>query len=50
MLEFFLGDLLLILGAKDAIGLAVVYARIVFAGTLFMLFNGSAYVGYLYRR
>lgn len=43
ILEFFLGDLLLILGSKDAFNLSVVYGRIVFAGTLFMLFNGSAY-------
>ncbi|MDI9624490.1 MAG: MATE family efflux transporter [Methanothermobacter sp.] len=43
ILEFFLVDLLLILGSKDAFNLSVVYGRIVFAGTLFMLFNGSAY-------
>lgn len=43
ILEFFLGDLLLVLGAKDAINLAIVYGRIVFAGTFFMLFNGAAY-------
>ncbi|MBC7118870.1 MAG: MATE family efflux transporter [Methanobacteriaceae archaeon] len=43
ILEFSLGDLLLMLGAKDALNLSLTYGRIVFAGTIFILFTGSAY-------
>jgi len=43
LLEFFLGDLLLMLGAKATLNLSLSYGRIVFAGTIFMLFTGSAY-------
>ncbi|MGB9845510.1 MATE family efflux transporter [Methanothermobacter tenebrarum] len=43
LLEFFLKDLLLMLGAKTTLNLSLIYGRIVFVGTIFMLFTGSAY-------
>ncbi|MDI3484139.1 MAG: hypothetical protein PWQ74_726 [Methanobacteriaceae archaeon] len=43
LLEFSLRDLLLMLGAKNALNLSLTYGRIVFAGTIFILFTGSAY-------
>jgi len=43
LLVFFLESLLLAIGAGETTGLALEYGEIVFAGTVFMLFNSVAY-------
>jgi len=43
LLEFSLKNLLLMLGARNALNLSLTYGRIIFAGTIFILFTGSAY-------